>query len=37
VIRHATGLVDPTTFRQVRFQAKESKITGWIHVAGTAN
>jgi hypothetical protein len=34
VVRHAAGLVDPTTFRRVRFQVKESKITSWIHLAG---
>ena len=34
VIQHAAGLVDPTTFRRVRVQVKESKITGWIHLAG---
>jgi hypothetical protein len=34
VVRHATGLVDPTTFQPVRVQTKESETTGWMHLGG---
>ena len=30
-----TGLLDPVTFTQVSFQVKESRITAWMHVAGS--
>jgi CRP-like cAMP-binding protein len=33
VIRHAPGLVDPSAFRPVRFQLKESKISAWMYVS----
>ncbi len=34
VVRHATGLVDPTTFQPVRVRTKESETTGWMHLGG---
>jgi CRP-like cAMP-binding protein len=36
VIRHTPGLVDPASYRRVRVQVKESKITGWLYVAEAA-
>jgi Crp-like helix-turn-helix domain len=36
VIRHATQLADPSAYRRVRFQVKESKITSWMYLAGVA-
>jgi|SRR6266508_98781 len=34
VIRHATGLVEPTAYRRIRMRVKESMITSWMHLAG---
>lgn len=34
VIKHENGSVEPTSYRRVSFQGKESKITGWMHLAG---
>jgi hypothetical protein len=34
VVRHASGLVDPTAYRRVRINVKESRITGWMYLAG---
>ncbi len=33
VIQHATGLVDPTAFRRIRVNVKESKTTSWMYIA----
>jgi hypothetical protein len=35
VIRHVIGLVDPTAFRRIRVNVKESKTTSWMYIAGT--
>ena len=35
VIKHGPGYVNPASYQRVRFQAKESKITAWMYLAGT--
>ena len=35
VLKHGPGYVNPASYQQVRFQAKESKITAWMYLPGT--
>ncbi len=35
VIKQRPGGVDPASYQQVVFRAKESRVTAWIHVAGS--
>jgi hypothetical protein len=34
VVRHGYPGIDPDTYRQIRFQVKETASTAWIHVPG---
>lgn len=33
VVKHRPGQVDPIDYQQVTFQAKESEVTAWLHLA----